>query len=54
VESTTVTKDPRDAEVRTPYAPVLLMPSAVVPGPPLTQAALESFFAAEGVLALFV
>jgi hypothetical protein len=42
------------AEVRTPYAPVLIFPAAAVPGAPLTQAALEAFFAAEGVLALFV
>jgi hypothetical protein len=41
-------------EVRTPYAPVLLFPLTAVPGPPLTQAALEAFFAAEGVLALFI
>jgi hypothetical protein len=41
-------------EVRTPYAPVLLFPLSAVPGPPLTQAALEAFFAAEGVLALFI
>jgi hypothetical protein len=41
-------------EVRTPYAPVLLFPVTAVPGPPLTQAALEAFFAAEGVLALFI
>jgi hypothetical protein len=43
-----------EAKMRTPYAPVLLLPVAAVPGPPLTQAALESFFAAEGVLTLFV
>lgn len=54
VENAIVTKDPEHAEIRTPYAPVLLLPSAVVPGAPLTQTALESFFAAEGVLALFV
>lgn len=54
VEHALVAKDPADAEIRTPYAPVLLLPSTVVPGPPLTQAALESFFAAEGVLVLFV
>ncbi|MFE5813184.1 hypothetical protein ACFQ6S_07255 [Streptomyces sp. NPDC056479] len=41
-------------EVRTPYAPVLLFPVAAVPGPPLTQSVLESFFASEGVLTLFV
>ncbi|MFF3877198.1 hypothetical protein [Streptomyces sp. NPDC001978] len=45
---------PDGTEVRTPYAPVLLLPVAAVPGSPLTQAALESFFASEGVLTLFV
>lgn len=54
VENATIVEDPGEAEIRTPYAPVVLLPSAAVPGAPLTQAALESFFAAEGVLALFV
>lgn len=45
---------PDAAEVRTPYAPVLLFPVTAEPDPPLTRAALESFFAAEGILTLFV
>jgi hypothetical protein len=54
MERALVAKNPDEAEIRTPYAPVLLLPVAAVSGPPLTQAALESFFAAEGILALFV
>jgi len=54
MERSTVMKDPDGAEVRTPYAPVLLLPAAAVPGAPLTQGALESFFAVEGIRALFV
>jgi hypothetical protein len=54
MEGALVAKDPDEAETRTPYAPVLLLPVTAVPGPPLTRAALESLFAAEGILALFV
>ncbi|WP_460060553.1 hypothetical protein [Streptomyces sp. YKOK-I1] len=43
-----------ETEVRTPYAPVVVFPVSAVPGPPLTQDVLESFFASEGVLTLFV
>ena len=53
VERAIVTKNTDEAEIRTPYAPVLLFPGTAVPGPPLTQGALEAFFAAEGILALF-
>ncbi|GHE97699.1 hypothetical protein [Streptomyces fumanus] len=54
VESAVLPGEAGGAEIRTPYAPVLLIPAAVAPGGPLSTTALESFFAAEGVLALFV
>jgi hypothetical protein len=54
MERALVVENPDEAEIRTPFAPVLLLPVMAVPGPPLTQAVLESFFAAEGILALFV
>lgn len=54
VESAVLTGKPDEAEIRTPYAPVVLVPAAAAPGGPLSTSALESFFAAEGVLALFV
>ncbi|MFJ5695985.1 hypothetical protein ACIP9X_19330 [Arthrobacter sp. NPDC093125] len=54
VGSAIVAKAPGEAEIRTPYAPVVLLPAAVANGGPVTRSALELFFAAEGVLALFV
>ncbi|WP_326673407.1 hypothetical protein [Streptomyces canus] len=54
VESAVLPDKPDEAEIRTPYAPVLLIPAAAAPGGPLSTTALESFFAAEGVLAIFV
>jgi hypothetical protein len=43
-----------DGEVQTPYAPVLVLPAAAAPAAGADQAALESFFAAQEVLAVFV
>ncbi|MCB9107932.1 MAG: hypothetical protein H6633_27315 [Anaerolineales bacterium] len=46
--------DINTAEVRTPYAPVLIFPEAALNGLPFTAAALQTFFAAEYILSLFV
>lgn len=42
------------AEVRTPYAPLLLFPETALNGLPFDANALQTFFAAERVLSLFV
>jgi hypothetical protein len=42
------------AEVRTPYAPLLIFPDTTLAPPALAAATLEAFFAREGVLAAFV
>jgi hypothetical protein len=41
-------------EARTPYAPLVIFPEAALAGLPFTEDALQSFFATEGILALFV
>ena len=41
------------AEVRTPYAPLVVFPEAALASVPFTRDALQTFFAAEGILALF-
>ncbi|MCB0080362.1 MAG: hypothetical protein KDE47_05510 [Caldilineaceae bacterium] len=43
-----------NADVRSSLAPLLIFPAAVINGLPFTAAALQSFFAAEQVLSLFV
>lgn len=43
-----------EAEVETPYAPVLVLPEAAVAATGSTEDALEAFFAAQEVLAVFV
>jgi hypothetical protein len=43
-----------EAEVRTPYAPLLILPEAAVAGTGVNEADLVAFFAAQGVLAVFV
>jgi hypothetical protein len=43
-----------DTEVQTPYAPVLVLPEAAVAATGSTVGALETFFAAQEVLAVFV
>lgn len=43
-----------EGEVQTPYAPVLVLPAAAAPAAGADQAALERFFAAQEVLAVFV
>ena len=42
------------ADVRTPYAPVVIFPQASIVGPPLTADAVQGLFAGEHILALFV
>ena len=42
------------AEVRTPYAPVVVFPDAALAGLPFTGDALRTFFATEGIVALFL
>lgn len=42
------------AEARTPFAPLVVFPQSAVGGPPLTADALQSLFAGERILALFV
>jgi len=41
------------AEVQTPYAPLIIFSQAALTGLPFTTNALQTFFAAEGILALF-
>ena len=43
-----------ESEVRTPYAPVVVLPQAAVSATGATADALETFFAAQEVLAVFV
>jgi hypothetical protein len=43
-----------EAELRTPYAPLLIFPEAALAGLPHTAAELRAFFARENVLALFL
>ena len=42
------------AEVRTPYAPMVIFPENALNGLPFTVDALQTFFATEGILAVFV
>jgi hypothetical protein len=42
------------AEVRTPYAPLVIFPEGALTGLPFTGEALRAFFATEGILALFL
>ena len=42
------------AEVRTPYAPLLVFPENALSGRPFTADALQGFFAKEHILTLFV
>ena len=42
------------AEVRTPYAPMVIFPEDALDGPLFTAEALQTFFAAEGILVVFV
>ena len=43
-----------DAEVLTPYAPLLVFPQSAVASTSLTEAQIHDFFASQGILALFV
>src|SRR5262249_25005922 len=47
-------RDADGGEARTPYAPLVIFPEAGLAGLPFTAEALRTFFAAEGILALFV
>jgi hypothetical protein len=42
------------AEVRTPYAPLLVFPQAAVANTPFTEAQIDDFFASQSIVALFV
>jgi len=44
----------QNAEVRSTFAPLLIFPQAALNGLPFTASALQSFFAAEQILSLFV
>lgn len=50
----TFRRETETAAVRTPFAPLALFPEAALAGLPFTAGALTTFFASEGVLALFV
>jgi hypothetical protein len=47
-------RDVGEAEVRTPYAPVLILPETAVAATGSSESALETFFAAQQVLAVFI
>lgn len=47
-------RDVGEAEVQTPYAPVLILPEAAVAATGSSESALEAFFAAQQFLAVFV
>jgi hypothetical protein len=48
------TSDLSLADARTPFAPIVIFPSAAVDGPPLTADAIQALYASENILALFV
>jgi hypothetical protein len=50
----TYRRDADGAEARTPYVPLVIFPEAALAGLPFTGDALRTFFATEGILALFV
>lgn len=50
----TFRREAQEAEVRTPFAPIVIFPQAALAGLPFNAAALQTFFAGERILALFM